>query len=347
MFYITMDYKLTEGSSIVVHLLRKLENDKPYELHYICNDTSLLTFDNRIIIGLGHSDEWTRLTRNLYLDLEQGYNKKMKITDGRIHVSDDYITKITKVELRGQGHIHNITFTTNDHLVHFHDAAEWVLRNQDDKGGWPMPVKRPLGTDTLQPGWYTALGQGVCISLLARAYGITKDERYLEAAMKGTKLFSIPSEDGGVKAVFMDKYVWYEEYPTQPPSFVLNGFILSLFGLYDLATTAPSPQNGESKRLYDEGITSLKAMLPLYDIGTRTVYDLRHYTMLTLPNVCRWDYHNLHVLLLNHLETIDTDPIFKEYGERWLKYKSVYKTPMDANRTFSGEFMTEGPALPE
>ncbi len=30
------------------------------------------------------------------------------------------------------------------------------------------------------------------------------------------------------------RLVWYEEYPTSPPTFVLNGFMYSLLGLFDL-----------------------------------------------------------------------------------------------------------------
>ena len=305
--------------------MERKDDHQSYHIHYVCNDTRLVVNGNHIVIGLGKRDAWTRLTRNLILDLEQGIFARDDVTDGRVQTKRDYISKINGIELQGEGSIRNMTLSSREHLPFVMAAAEWVLRNQDDKGGWPMPVSRELGTDILQPGWYSALGQGVCISLLARAYGVTKDERYLEAAMKGTKLFSIPSEDGGVKAVFMDKYVWYEEYPTQPPSFVLNGFMISLFGLYDLATTAPSPKNEESKRLFEEGKASLKVLLPLYDSGKGTLYDLRHVTMKVQPNICRWDYHNLHTLLLENIYTIDNDTIFRTYADRWHKYKLGYK----------------------
>lgn len=56
-------------------------------------------------------------------------------------------------------------------------------------------------------------------------------------------VYRVASADGGVLATFLNKYHWYEEYPTQPASFVLNGFIFSLLGLYDLMTTAPLDQS--------------------------------------------------------------------------------------------------------
>lgn len=83
------------------------------------------------------------------------------------------------------------------------------------------------------------MGQGHAISVLARAYYTSRDPIYLKAGLRGLRPFHTLSEDGGVLAKFFGKIVWYEEYPTTPSSFVLNGFIYSLIGLYDLITLAP------------------------------------------------------------------------------------------------------------
>lgn len=78
-------------------------------------------------------------------------------------------------------------------------------------------------------------------------------------------LFHVPSAKGGVRAVFMNSLVWYEEYPTVPSSFVLNGFIYSLLGLYDLSVV--DGKASEAAKLYNDGLQSLKAMVSLYDTG--------------------------------------------------------------------------------
>ena len=59
----------------------------------------------------------------------------------------------------------------------------------------------------------------------------------------------------------------YEEYPTTPPLFVLNGFIYSLFGLYDLAQVATGDAKQTAQKLFDDGMASLKVMLPFFDSG--------------------------------------------------------------------------------
>ena len=76
-------------------------------------------------------------------------------------------------------------------------------------------------------------------------------------------MFNISSTDGGVKAVFMDKFEWYEEYPTNPSTFILNGFMYSLLGLYDLKSVSVKLK-AEVWRLYLylSGLISLEAMLP-------------------------------------------------------------------------------------
>lgn len=106
-------------------------------------------------------------------------------------------------------------------------------------------------------------------------------QKYLNAALKATGLFHKLAKDGGVKAIFLKEYTWYEEYPTQPSSFVLNGFIFSLLGLYDLAEASRSAGiQSDAESLYKDGLRSLKALAMLYDTGM-------HPLSLPLPcDVC-------------------------------------------------------------
>lgn len=66
-------------------------------------------------------------------------------------------------------------------------------------------------------------------------------------------------------------------------------------GLYDLKTIAPGRFAKEATALFDQGMRSLKKLLPLFDMGSTTSYDLRHFTLNTAPNIARWDYHATHV----------------------------------------------------
>ena len=130
------------------------------------------------------------------------------------------------------------------------------------------------------------MGQGHAMSVLSRAFRESRDEKYLRAAVRALKLFTIPTSQGGVVTSFMEtSHVWYEEYPTKPSSFILNGFMYSLLGLYDLFATLPNESQYAadlqlSKKLFDDGIVSLRAILPFFDTGSGSVYDLRHFRFL-------------------------------------------------------------------
>jgi len=85
------------------------------------------------------------------------------------------------------------------------------------------------------------MGQGQAISLLSRAfYHSGGNELYLKTAHSALKPFKVLSKNGGVLSKFMNLHPWYEEYPTVPPIFILNGFMYSLIGLYDLFSLAPN-----------------------------------------------------------------------------------------------------------
>eukprot|EP00117_Sycon_ciliatum_P004398 scpid47716/ scgid0470/ D-glucuronyl C5-epimerase; Heparin/heparan sulfate:glucuronic acid C5-epimerase len=157
-------------------------------------------------------------------------------------------------------------------------------------------------------------------------------QEFLDAAAKAIEPFKHLSKDGGVRAVFMDQYVWYEEYPTSPALFVLNGFISSMLGLYDLAEVMKDARGEQAavaaRRLFDAGFKSLHALLPLYDTGSGSIYDLRHFMTRQAPNVVRAEYHVTH---LNQLATLSSifpdDEQLKTFYQRWLGYHNGHRVP--------------------
>lgn len=322
------------GNATMMVTVQHRESKHDYFIHYIHNDLFVTAQDDNIYYGLGVSGSGKsgarerRLTRDLLVDLQKGIQaqgesklkKKLKRTDIRV----------TKIAFLGSGWFDNLTLSTTDHMAHFYDAAEWFVRHQNADGGWPNPVKRKLGTAfaELASGWLSAMGQGHAISVLVRAYSHSNgDHRYLKAAIDGAKPFYTPVEEGGVLRHFMDKYTWFEEYPTTPPSFVLNGFIYSLLGLYDLNATVPVSARHQVGSFLEQGMNSLKKMLPLFDTGSGTSYDLRHFTLGVAPNLARWDYHATHVNQLLLLATIDKSAIFEQTAKRWQDYMTGKRAP--------------------
>ncbi|XP_033231176.1 D-glucuronyl C5-epimerase B isoform X3 [Belonocnema kinseyi] len=236
-FVFKFDLYTRENGSITV-IMQSREKKDVYHLHYTTSNVILHTYSNHIYYGIGLlNNQWRRLTRDLVVDLQKGLNAndktKKKISRSKL--------KVIQILLNGSGMIDNITLSTSEHMEQFYDAARWFVANQNvTSGGWPNLVRRKVanGMAILEPGWYSSMGQGHAISVLSRAYYHSGEDKYLHAAIRGLRPFRVTSTKGGVTASFLGKYVWYEEYPTTPPSFILNGFIYSLIGLYDLKSIA-------------------------------------------------------------------------------------------------------------
>lgn len=315
-FILTFDLLLR--GDVRVSIVIETDNSVMHTVHYTTNNDLVSSTDSEVFYGVGQWKGWRRIVRNLDTDLRKGLRTPDKKTNKRGKIS---LTEIQSITLHGRGSIDNISLAHTAHAQFFLAAAKWFLRHQNEKGNWPITVKRKvIDGVTLSPHWYSAMAQGQGMSLLTRAYLYTKNPAFLRAALRATNLFKIKSKDKGVLTTFLNQFPWYEEYPTSPSLLVLNGFIYSLLGLYDLKLSAGSQEGTEATELFDQGMRSLKVMLPLYDSGSGTFYDLRHVTMHVAPNLARWDYHTLHVSLLYFLSTIDSDPVLKTTAERWEGY---------------------------
>src|SRR5215207_3702728 len=112
--------------------------------------------------------------------------------------------------------------------------ADWLVRRQHRDGTWRyrFPFVASGLMVTVRPPWSSALAQGAALCLLRRAFHLTHRRRYARAARAAVKPFRRLTDDGGV-AARVRGHRFFEEYPTRPPSAVLNGFAYSLIGLYD------------------------------------------------------------------------------------------------------------------
>ncbi|KAK9542374.1 hypothetical protein VZT92_000244 [Zoarces viviparus] len=317
-FILSLDVKFVSNGSVSV-TLETTEKGPPFTIRYVTS-TQLIAFkDREIMYGVGPRTAWSTLTRDLLTDLRKGVGLS---NTKAVKATKIMPRRVVRLALHGRGFVDNVTISTTAHMAAFFAASDWLTRNQDERGGWPIMVTRKLGEGfrPLEPGWYSAMAQGQAMSTLVRAYLLTKDQAYLNAALKAVGPYKVPSAQHGVKAVFMNKYDWYEEYPTTPSSFVLNGFIYSLLGLHDLTETAGEKLGREAGQLFSRGMESLKAMLPLFDTGSGSIYDLRHFMLTTAPNLARWDYHTTHINQLQLLASIDNAPVFKDVVKRWKNY---------------------------
>jgi heparosan-N-sulfate-glucuronate 5-epimerase len=108
--------------------------------------------------------------------------------------------RLLEVVLHGHGYLDDVVVASTAHSELFHQAAQWLVRHQDNSGGWPISVKRKLGDAELQPGWYSAMAQGQAMSTLTRAYRRSGEIEYLEASVRALDLFKKSAAEGGIAA---------------------------------------------------------------------------------------------------------------------------------------------------
>jgi len=318
---------LSLNSSFYIELKIKKRN---FLLNFIFSDDkrcvwieSSTNTRNQIVfaysLGRGYLDEFMNLKINLKTSLISALKSKPDIS---FNLTDfDSIIPIS-LTFRENSIISfdSMKQMNSDYNATFLKAADWFLANQDSNGGWPTFVEKKISNKLfLKSPWYSAMAQGHALSVLTRAYNFTSDERYLNAGRRSLHLFAKMANDSGIINNLFG-HVWYEEYPTTPGNFVLNGFMYSLIGLYDFSAI-----DNSSLTFFDIGIESLKNFISFFDTGTRSLYDLRHVTLRIEPRIAGWKYHNLHIYLLKWLYVITNEKIFDEISNRWALYSNGYR----------------------
>src|SRR5439155_26387004 len=105
----------------------------------------------------------------------------------------------------------------------------------------------------------------LAISALIRYYRDTGARRVLPLIAKLRSYMLKPVAEGGLAVLSPEGKLWIEEFPSDPPSFVLNGFISAVFGLYEY--TRLFPADHIARRQLDEALASIRLSLPAYDTG--------------------------------------------------------------------------------
>jgi hypothetical protein len=194
---------------------------------------------------------------------------------------------------------------TDEARAGFLTQAEYLRASQDGDGGWryPMPVRRYQ----VPPGWYSAMAQGLAISVLLRSYDICGERSYLDAAGAAAGLMLRPVADGGCAHYDKAGRPFLEECPGDPPSHILNGALFALIGLAEyearVSGTACAAVAGR-----------LAGQLGGYDLGYWSRYDLRFDAPASLA------YHCLHISLLEAAGRLLGQDAFRQAAAGWRGY---------------------------
>lgn len=195
----------------------------------------------------------------------------------------------------------------------------WLLENQDSEtGAWLLKFEfqHPRIESKIENPWISALSQGQGISLMCRMYSLTGDDKFLKSAILAYKVMENDVKEGGVRLGIQGGY-WLEEYPTEPSSFTLNGFLYSIYGVYDLYMIT---NEQKYKDMFLKCVKTLEKMLPLYDTKELTYYDLCHVTNPVRIPITNSKYHVIHIILLKYLQSIYPSKVISFYVNKWDRY---------------------------
>jgi len=188
-----------------------------------------------------------------------------------------------------------------------------IKHKKNEMGIWEYRFDLPSWNQ--KSPWISALAQGFGLSAFSRAYLMTSDAIWLELMENVLNSFKYQIQNGGVCHTDKTGNKWFEEYPSEPPSHVLNGFIYALFGLLDFHKVAG---NVDALRLFKDGISTLKQNITRYDTGYWSLYSLDSSDGGIISDV---HYHrDIHVPQIKALYELTNEEIFKTVHARWQNY---------------------------
>ncbi len=191
------------------------------------------------------------------------------------------------------------------------DAGQFIADAQEPTGAWPEP--KPPHTFKLDAPWLSAMAQGQCSSLLTRLSLEMGSEELAASAVRGLAPLRIATDRGGVAAT-LDGGPFLEEYPTQPPSFVLNGAIFAAWGAYDVGVGL---SDDDARSLFAAVIETLARTIDRWDTGYWSLYDLFPHRV---RNIASPFYHALHERQLGALADMSGRSELAAVAERFRGY---------------------------
>jgi heparosan-N-sulfate-glucuronate 5-epimerase len=183
--------------------------------------------------------------------------------------------------------------------------AGQLRASQDGNGGWRYAV--PVPRYRVASGWYSAMAQGLAISVMLRAFSLSEEQSFLESADAAAALLLKPVSQGGCADYDRQGRPFLEECPSDPASHILNGAIFALFGLREL-------NHHRHDADFQPVAERLLEQLPEFDLGYWTRYDLRFAAPASFA------YHSLHIALVTACGRLLADERWAGTAARWGRY---------------------------
>jgi heparosan-N-sulfate-glucuronate 5-epimerase len=191
-------------------------------------------------------------------------------------------------------------------------AGDTMVGGQRADGAWVQLFDLAHTYDLPAP-WISAMAQGEGASLLVRLSIELGEERYAEAARRALEPMAKPVAQGGT-AQPLDGRPFPQEYPTSPPSFVLNGAMYAMWGWHDVGLGLGDAGAGAA---FEQAVDALALNLHRWDTGGWSLYDLYPHRV---RNWSSFAYHELHVSQLRAMHALSPRPELAAVADRWERH---------------------------
>jgi hypothetical protein len=169
----------------------------------------------------------------------------------------------------------------------------------------------------MTPPWYSCYAQGLALVFFSRLYEFTGNNKHLETASEIFSSFLLYKGESDIWiSVVENGETWFEEYPLEKPSHVLNGMEVGIFGLYEYFLRTHDPLVAE---LMWKAISTIKNHA--YDYrrpGKLSYYCLGHRVVVGI------EYHETHIKYFNLLCLITGDGFFEAAADDFRKDLDAY-----------------------
>jgi len=208
------------------------------------------------------------------------------------------------------------------YLGKFFANADFLVKNLADRGiygVWLYDFPWIAPSYVCKVPWVSCLAQGLGISVMVRAWMLTKNNDYLLTAKKALASFEVPVPKGGVLRIDENGFWWYDEYCCTKSANVLNGFLCALIGIHELYDITKDQQ---AKFLFGKGIETAKNFMERFELNLFIFKWSKYDDAFLLYSGTK--YHNWHIKQLMNLYEITRNKFFFMYAIKWSEYQKKY-----------------------
>lgn len=165
----------------------------------------------------------------------------------------------------------------------------------------------------LNPGWISAMTQGQALSLWVRIMELFDDFDDIQpiGPMLLNGMLKVVDDGGGLYIDPKTQEIWLEEYPSNPPSHVLNGYVFAFFGLLEVNRNSGFIGSERHQAVEAHLQKTLFTNIYKYDQLGWSCYDLAKHNFAPLL------YHYIHIYTISYLSTMLKIERYKVIADRW------------------------------